>query len=210
MTDEWRVSPKLEHLQRRHQLSLKVTVGEIFPDIDKTVIYKELLAYGIDAKAIRLIPSSRFELDAIMAVTIRQTKKEDSVIFVAVDAIDEAYPGNESKYIGLVHELAHFRQALTGELGIGKDPISMQEWISKHHEINAIRWSARQARLMNWSSERLKNFFKSRYRHHTPFIIKTIMKEGSIGLRLHPEQETLPLLQRRPVRVRQHTRKSLK
>ena len=183
-------------------------LGNVWPDVTNTVIYPELLAYGVDAKEIRLeadeSPFTEFTMASAPGASF-----EKAHIIVNPHKMLLAYPDAESTYVGLVHELAHLRQALEGELG--SLPLkSAEEWISAHDERNAIRWSARQARHMGWSMKRLQGLFRSRYKHHEEKIIAAIIQEGEIGYKMHPKQTTIPLLQRRPVRVRSYRRRSLK
>lgn len=179
----------------------KVNVGDLWPDVDKSIIYQSMLDYGVDAKEIPVSFTSQDDIRSVMAMGIDPDGHVK--LWVATDSIDEAYPGDEAKYIGLVHELAHFRQAIVGSLG----PPSAKLWFEQQHEQEAIRWSARQARLMGWSQRRLKEFLERRYHHRSQAWLERVVREGGIGFRIHPRQETLDLLGRRPVRVHRYRRR---
>lgn len=183
-------------------------VKDLWPDVGKSIIYREMLDYGVDVKEIPVVFRAQSELGAVMA-TGYGIRTLPPRLFVATDTLDKAYPDDESKYIGLVHELAHFRQLIVGGLPEEELPEPPQgpEWFQLQHEQEAIRWSARQAKLMGWSEQRLTKLFERRYGHHGAAWLERVVAEGRVGFRIHPQQETLTLLQRRPVSVRSHVRR---
>ena len=132
-------------------------VKDLWPDVDKTIIYQDMLDYGIDAGEIIVQPANQFEMESVMGVSMPKPNIP-ARLWISIDTINDAYPGDEAKYIGLVHELAHFRQALVGGLG----PPRGKEWYEQQHEQEANRWSARQAKLMGWSEQRLTKFLERR------------------------------------------------
>ena len=179
-------------------------VKDVFVDVEKTVIFKDLLDYGINVGELPVFASDQYIMGGVMGIGMLGEKWG---VFIDASALRKGYPGSEDKYIGLVHELAHFRGYLTGDSHVETLP-TMKHWTRSHSEKDAVRWSARQARLMGWSEEKTKAFFAYRYQRHKKEIIEAIQREGEIGHRLHPQQETLALLQRRPgVRVRGHRRR---
>ena len=187
---------------RFDDLRQNVVAEDVWPDIDKTVIYKELLDWGVDARQLP-VKLSRLETfyDYVMATRIAPSGKVGLCVDIA--AVSRVYPDDEARYVVLVHELAHIRQLLTGEIDLG----SRKDWSARPHERDAIRWSARQARLMGWSTARLKKLLSDRYRSHSLYSKESIIEEGRVGAKIHPEQETLPVLYRRPaVRVRSYKR----
>ena len=183
-----------------------VRVESVWPDVDKTVIYPELLAFGIDAKKLRVAIDPTF-IEAVMASHPARTHNQPE-LYVNPNTIEKAYPTAEATYIGLVHELAHLRQALTGEITRPAQG-DIRAWLSAHHEREALRWGGRQARRMGWSEKRLREQTHKRYGHHDADVVKEIAGESMEGYRLHPKQETLQLLQRRPraVSVRRYVRR---
>jgi len=183
----------------RTALPYSLVVRDVWPDVNKTVIYNELLAWGIDAGSIPV--HRKTGIGAVMAASQTNMPEPESIIFVA-PVIMEVYPDDEAKYVALVHELAHFRQGLTGELA-EKDE---GEWYTRAHEQDAIRWAGRQARKMGWPEQRLTQLMRLRHHGTGRKWIQTVIKESKMGYRLHPQQETLTLLGRRPVRVRTHRR----
>ncbi len=182
------------------------TVGDVFPDVDKTVIYQRLLEFDIDAKKMMVRP--REELGSVMAFSMpfyAGVSPREGILDIETSTLDKGYPGNEAKYIGLVHELAHALQSVRGEIEYGTSSVRKQ-WYELRHEQDAIRWSGKQAKRMGWSVKRLQRLFENRYQHHDQYWMQTVLREGKLGFKLDPRQETLALLQRRPVRVRQHRR----
>lgn len=187
-----------------------VVAEDIWPDIDKTVIYKELLDWGIDVRhlPVELTVGLEFSHEYVTAIRIPESTGRVGLI-VDTTALSRAYTDDEARYVALVHELAHVRQLLTGEIDVGGiGAYGEKEWSARPHEQDAIRWSARQARLMGWSMARLKNLLSGRYQfRHSKEDVERIIAEGQVGAKIHPEQETLPVLYRRPaVRVRSYKR----
>ena len=194
------------------------TVGEYWSDVDKTVIYPELVSFGVDVKSIPVkawseLPESHVYGAAAGTLFKELTPKKlwprlfpsnDTLILVSSDAVNIAYPTNEDKYVMLVHELAHVRQAIMGALG---DVNVGVLFYNVPHERDALRWMAKQGKHMGWSEQRLQRLIRNRYVGHGPRGTRTILQETQLGFKLDPRQDTLTLLQRRPVFVRHHHRR---
>lgn len=185
------------------------TVKDFWPDVRKTAIYSHLLEWDIDAANL-LVATKRLKGgSATMGITV--TRMGQPYMTMDPVRLEKAYPTDEAKYIALVHELAHVEQLITGEWDVSRPSIaSMVSWAKDPIEQAAVRWSARQAKLMGWSPQRLDALFKSRYSGYhddEPEFIPTVLQHGRIGIGMDPQQETLVILRRRPVRVRQYTRR---
>jgi len=179
----------------------KGTIIDVWPDVEKTVIYEELLDWGVDAKEFPVEVYS--QMGSAMAINVDPVDGKLTLV-LDPETMIPAYPTNEDKYVGLVHELAHVRQFLNGEMEL----YGREKWYNRPHEQDAIRWSARQARLMGWSSSRLEKLLAHRYRHNEMAWRERVLREGRAGIGMHPKQEALTLLARLPtVRVRQHRRR---
>ena len=216
MTQEWRANlhmlTPLRKVRRtfadEHLIGATWRIEDIWPDIRKTIIYSALLEHGVDAAKFRL--QERYVGGAAMATFISFGYEYDKIPIDGVLGVDASilkrtYP-DENSYIVLVHELAHVYQTLEGEL---RNPNEVR-WIDAHHERDAIRWSARQAKKMGWSKAKTDEVLRKRYSEHRKGKdLETIALQGRIGYSLHPEQTTIPFLQRRgPVRVRAHRRRA--
>jgi len=179
------------------------TVKDLWPDVKKTVIYQELLDWGIDAEKIPVKPGNVIGMSA--------TPYKLGVVGVGQDLRD-SYPKDEDTYVGLVHELAHLLQSVQGIQSLeGPRPTSARSWIEDPLERDAIRWSAKQAIRMGWNEEQFDRFLDTRYmdaRAHGASLLSSLKVAG---LREFSPKTAgvVPMFRRPPgVRVRGHRRRA--
>mgnify|MGYP001614529846 CR=1 FL=1 len=174
---------------------------DVFPDVDRTVIYQELRVWGIDPRNVAVE-------HALWGSLATQTvgKVKEGIIFIGPE-FEPAYPTGEHKYIGLVHELAHLLQQVEGfvpEEEIQHKIMSVEEWSSSPTEKDAIRWSGKQAKAMGWSRQKFLKFISRRYaeypsRSRDSILLTAKQEFGKLaGVR--------PMF-RRPIRVRRYRRR---
>ena len=159
-------------------------VGDIWPDVDKTVIYPRLLEWEIDAKKMRVIVDPwEFVFTGGTMAAIPFFKGEIEISTYTLDN----YRTDEAKYVGLVHELAHLLHAVEGNIELtGKPAMSPEQWIARETEQDAIHWSAKQAKLMGWSLPKFEDAIEQRYSDASRYILKKIVGAGkSVWVRQH-------------------------
>jgi len=191
MVREWRFSQRVFE-------NLDAYAIELWPDIKKTVIYQELLDWGIDVAE---IPVSYGTVTGMSVTSVMPYQLGELRIG---HNFREAYPEDEDTYIALVHELAHLLQSVEGMHTHG-EPRSVRDWIEDPMERDAIRWSAKQAIRMGWTKEHFEKFLGARYAH-APIGLRTSLKTAGLREFSQKTAGVVPLF-RRPIKVRSHRRR---
>lgn len=179
--------------QKNIELMVKnsVSLRDII-DIEVLVNRHELRKIGIEPGAIRILlgPNS-FSLP-------------DSHLMVLNEKdLDRARA--EDSYVVIAHELTHFRQMLSGDMTQEQAEEHMRNHrrhVDRPHEIDAFFWEAQQATKFGWSREEYNDFLVRLFGRENieadPEMAEEMVARSAAGL---------PVLQRRPVRVRRHVRR---
>lgn len=176
----------------RSKLKPGARLKDAFPDIEKTVIARTFRAKtgaSVGDVPIRVDPTHFQTTGGTMGASL---DKGDILIDPA--GLELKYPGG-SKYLGLVHELAHLLQISAGQYG--DYDFNERRWEEHLHEADAIHWSGMQAARMGYSREDFQKFVATRY--DSPWYHQERIVEAGLG----------PLA-RRPARADVHVRRHVR
>ena len=185
------------------------TVRDMFPDVDKMPIAKALAEWEIDVgdHGVETYISYLGEGSAAWV-------EPSGTLFVDPLAMIQNYPTEEDKYLMLSHELSHFLHMVENRTDervfemLKSGTKTPKMWISLEHERDAMRWMARQAKVMGWSEKRFVAFVTASVNRELEDDFKIIARSVYSG-RFPEERGVRPMFRRPPgVRVRQHRRRA--
>ena len=180
------------------------TVRDVFPDVDKMPIAKALAEWGIDV--------GDHGVEIYFGDTSAAWVEPTGTLFIDPRAMSYNYPTSEDKYLMLSHELSHFLHMVedrTDERAYemarsgAKTP---KMWISLEHERDAMRWMARQAKLMGWPKKRFVEFVTASVSRELEDDFRSITRSVYSG-KFPEERGVRPMFRRPPIRVRSHRRR---
>jgi len=181
------------------------TVRDVFPDVDKMPIAKAHAEWGIDVGD----HGVEMHLSGSTAASVEPT----GTLFIDPFAIVHNYPTDEDKYLLLSHELSHFLHMVENRTDervfemARKGVKTPKMWISLEHERDAMRWMARQAKVMGWSEKRFVGFVTASVNRELEDDFRSITRSVYSG-KFPEERGVRPMFRRPPgVRVRAYRRR---
>jgi len=177
----------------------------MFPDVDKMPIARALAEWGIDV--------GDHGVEVYLGQSTASAWVEPSgTLFIDPFAMVRNYPTEEDKYLMLSHELSHFLHMVENRTDerayemMKRGVKTPKMWISLEHERDAMRWMARQAKLMGWSEKRFVAFVTVSVSRELEDDFKNIAR-SVYGGKFPEERGVRPMFRRPPVRVRGHRRR---
>lgn len=128
------------------------------------------------------------------------------IIYVHLPSVAHSYPEAEYQYLVLAHELAHLLQFVEDRVDWkgNKRWRTLHEWASLEHELDAIRWEAREAKRMGISRQ---EFEKMLHRGLPTISRKLALETRPVYAGTYPEERGVRPMFRHPVHVRRHVRR---
>ncbi len=177
-----------------------VTIRTVFPQVDKMTIAKRLREWGIDVGSQRVFSDYR---PGVTGWTDQRGNLHINMLAIPLD-----YPTDETKYLFLSHELSHFLHMVedrTDERVFTRKMLTPHSWWTMTHEQDAVRWMARQAKVMGMSEAELDALLPGAI---SPVLAPQMQQvTHAVFTQQHPEERGVRPMFRRPVSVRSYQRR---